>query len=120
MTGSEVLLDSSVWLDYFLNASEKSREYVNSAGLVLYSSVISLHEVKKKLLKDSYDGEKINISLGFMKKRAVNTRSENTNKASRLLAFLDLGNTYFGHKFTGLIIARLPFIFFTSVDKCVV
>ena len=71
MTGSEVLLDSSVWLDYFLNASEGSKAYINSAAFVLYSSVISLYEVKKKLLKDKYEGEKIEKALGFMKKRAV-------------------------------------------------
>ncbi len=60
-----------MWLDYFLNASEGSKAYINSAGFVLYSSVISLHEVKKKLLKENYDAEKVNVSVGFMKRRAM-------------------------------------------------
>ena len=71
MTGSEVLLDSSVWLDYFLNASDKSVKYIDSRNYSLLSCGISLHEVKKKLLRDKYPAGKISMSLRLMRAKSL-------------------------------------------------
>lgn len=67
----QVLLDSSIWLDYFLTGSERSRKYLDYNNFIVFSSVISIHEVKKRLLKDKYAAEKIDATLVCMKSKSI-------------------------------------------------
>ncbi len=66
-TASRVLLDSSAWLDYFLVPNSKIHPWVESENEKVFSSVISIHEVKKKLLKEQKLPGKIEDALEFMK-----------------------------------------------------
>lgn len=49
MTGSRLFLDSSIWLGYFLGNIPEAQGIVDSDETTLFTSVISIHEVLKKL-----------------------------------------------------------------------
>ncbi|MBI4981012.1 PIN domain-containing protein [Candidatus Woesearchaeota archaeon] len=67
MSGSK-LLDSSVWLEYLFNG--KFAEFIDSSEIV-YLSVLSWHEIKRKLHKEKIEPKKISRSLEFIRKRAL-------------------------------------------------
>lgn len=71
MTGSDVLLDSSVWINYFFGADERSRQYVENAKIILFCSSISIFEVKKKFLKSGSSESDAARALNLMKKRCI-------------------------------------------------
>ena len=62
------LIDSSVWLDYFINGHHKN---IIDSNEILIISVISLFEVKKKLIKIKVAPETIAKSIDFIKKRSL-------------------------------------------------
>lgn len=68
MTDSK-LLDSSVWLDYFCNASHK--ELIETEGDIFLLSVLSLYEIEKKLRKEKIENYKILKSMDFIKKKSL-------------------------------------------------
>ena len=51
MTASKVFLDSSIWLGYFLGNIPETRDIVDSEETTLFTSIISIHEIFKKLKK---------------------------------------------------------------------
>lgn len=51
VTGSKLFLDSSVWLGYFLGNIPETRNVVDSEETILFTSIISIHEVFRKLKK---------------------------------------------------------------------
>jgi predicted nucleic acid-binding protein len=66
MTDSN-FIDSSIWLEYFFN---------NNYGSILENnismiSILSLFEVKKKLMKEKANDLEIAKCLGFMKNRSI-------------------------------------------------
>ena len=67
MTGSK-LIDSSVWLSYFLKGDLK--EVIEKDEVLLLSS-ISLFEIRKKLSKINIPKEDISKSIEFVKKRSL-------------------------------------------------
>jgi len=71
MTGSNVLLDSSVWINYFLGVDERTKEYVETDKYILFCSSISIFEVKKKFLKNGSTESDAFRALGLMKERCV-------------------------------------------------
>ena len=79
MTESK-LIDSSIWLDYFFNGN--NREFIESDNLH-FTSVISLLEIKRKLIKMKIEKEKISKSIEFIKKRSIiiSLEKETTEKA---------------------------------------
>ncbi|MFH1664148.1 MAG: PIN domain-containing protein [archaeon] len=50
MTDSELFLDSSIWLGYFLGNNPKTKQIIDNESNILFTSIISIHEVFKKLL----------------------------------------------------------------------
>lgn len=64
------LLDSSVWLAHLLEANTKASALIE-ADENLFCSLLSLFEVKKKLIKEQFMVEKVQASLEFIKKRAI-------------------------------------------------
>lgn len=64
------LLDSSIWLDHLADTNEKSSETILSEEL-LFCSILTLFEVKKRLIKLGFTETKINNSIEFIKNRAV-------------------------------------------------
>lgn len=63
------LMDSSAWLSYFFAASSAVKKVVDSET-ILYTSVISLFEIKRKLLRESYD-KNVEAVLYYIKNRSI-------------------------------------------------
>lgn len=63
------LMDSSAWLSYFFATSTLIKKIVESET-VLYTSVISLFEIKRKLLRDGFNKNFEDV-LGFIKARSI-------------------------------------------------
>lgn len=64
------LLDSSIWLDHLAEANERSVIIIESTD-ELATSILSLFEIKKKLIKLNMENEKIESSINFIKKRST-------------------------------------------------
>lgn len=62
------LLDSSIWLGYFLN--EEFIDIVES-NCSLYLSVLSLFEIQRKIHKSSLKKEEIEKGIQFMKEKSI-------------------------------------------------
>ncbi|MEK6928067.1 MAG: PIN domain-containing protein [Nanoarchaeota archaeon] len=62
------LLDSSIWLGYFL---EGDFSEIVEGDSVLYLSVLSLFEVQRKLYKSSLNKEDIEKGVQFMKEKSI-------------------------------------------------
>ncbi len=69
-TVSKIVVDSSAWIDYFFTGNKKITEIIESEHF-LVCSAISLHEVKKKLLREKYSEEEISTALRFMKENSL-------------------------------------------------
>ncbi len=63
------LLDSSAWLSYFFATSTTIKGIIESEN-ILYTSVISLFEIKRKLVRDGFD-QNFDDVLGFIKARSL-------------------------------------------------
>jgi|SRR3989344_5443943 len=62
------LIDSSVWLSYFFNGTYA--DVIDSEEIFLLS-VLSLFEIKTKLIKSNLDSSKIIQSIDFIKKKSL-------------------------------------------------
>lgn len=71
MTDSKILLDSSAWIEYFFTGHKQITNYIESKNSLVFSSVISLHEVKKKLLIEKYARTEIKKVIEFMKNKSA-------------------------------------------------
>lgn len=71
MTESRILADSSVWISYFLAATEKVRALIDSDESLLYTSAITLHEVKRRLLRMKYTQQQADKAVQFMKDNSI-------------------------------------------------
>jgi len=70
-TESKILVDSSCWVDYFFTGKKSISDYIDSKKFFLISSAISLHEVKKRLLKEKYLKKEIKDATEFMKNHSI-------------------------------------------------
>ena len=62
------LLDSSAWLSYFFGQNPKVKKIIESEE-ILYTSVISLFEIKRKFLKEGI--KEVDKALNFIKERSI-------------------------------------------------
>ncbi len=69
-SASRVLLDSSAWLAYFFGVGSEIKEYIETEATLLLTSVLSIHEVKKKLLQQASERE-ARQAIDFMKENSV-------------------------------------------------
>ena len=60
-------VDTSAWLEYFLSAKSEIVAIIDSSQTKLFTSVISLYEVKKKLLKLKFAENEIEEAIFFIK-----------------------------------------------------
>ena len=67
MTGFK-FLDSSVWVHYLVN--DQYRELIENSEFS-YISTLSLFEIKRKLLKDKFDENKLTKALGFIERKTL-------------------------------------------------
>jgi predicted nucleic acid-binding protein len=63
---------------YFLATTEKVRNLIESDDSLLYTSVITLHEVKRKLLKMSYTPQQAEKTIQFIKENSVIIQVDDT------------------------------------------
>lgn len=49
VTEFKLFLDSSAWLGYFLGNIPETKKIIDSSGNTLFTSIISIHEIYKKL-----------------------------------------------------------------------
>lgn len=73
MTGSRYFLDSSVWISYFFAENEEVKGVIDSNN-VLFTSVISIFEVKRKLLRDKTEKIRVSGVLSFIKEKSIITK----------------------------------------------
>ena len=65
-----ILLDSSIWLAYVYGPNEKVKQLVDSDEEILIS-VLSLFEIKRKLLLNGLPIQKIDKALSLMRGRSL-------------------------------------------------
>src|SRR3989338_11622998 len=64
------LLDSSAWISYFLAANGSIKAIVENPNS-LFTSIISIFEIKRKLLRDSFEESKIKEVLSFILEKSI-------------------------------------------------
>lgn len=62
-------MDSSAWLSYFFATSEQVKKIIESNSM-LYTSVISIFEIKRKLMRDGFEGDLEGV-LTFIENRSI-------------------------------------------------
>ena len=78
-------LDSSIWIAHLVEANTKAISLLES-DTILFSSILTLFEVRKKLIKEGFEIEEIMKILDFIKNRSVivNLNDEIVNLAAEL------------------------------------
>ncbi len=71
VTGSKLFLDSSIWLGYFLGNIPETRKIVDSEETILFTSVISIHEIFKKLKKLGKTGKETKQALKLIEDNSI-------------------------------------------------
>ena len=71
MTGERLFLDSSAWLSYFLAENDLSKRFIEGGNHLLMTSVLSIFEVKRKMLMKNFKERKIDEFLNFIKSRGL-------------------------------------------------
>lgn len=71
MTEPKVLVDSSIWLAYFLASAEGVKNIIDSPETMLYTSTVTLHEVKRKLLKMDYTSRQAEKVIQFIRENSI-------------------------------------------------
>ncbi len=71
MTDSSYFFDTSAWLSYFYEDSDKIKEIVEDKTIKIFTSFISNLELKRKLKKDKLPKEKQDRVYKFLAARTV-------------------------------------------------
>ncbi|MFH1587897.1 MAG: PIN domain-containing protein [Candidatus Diapherotrites archaeon] len=71
MTDTNLFLDSSIWLGYFLENIPKTKEIIDSEENTLFTSIISIHEITKRLEKLKKTQKEINEALKFIEENSI-------------------------------------------------
>ena len=75
LTESKYFLDSSAWISYFFAENKEIKNIIDSQNIFL-TSVISLFEIKRRLVRDELDKYKISMILSYIKERSIITKLE--------------------------------------------
>ena len=81
--GERILIDSSAWLSYFLAENDLSKKFIEDGNYLLMTSVLSIFEIKRKMLIKKINQQKIEESLKFIKIRSllIDSNEKICNKA---------------------------------------
>lgn len=71
-TESKYFMDSSAWLSYFYGQHKKAQQIVEENNIKL-TSVLSIFEIKRKLLRDKEAEKTITDIISFIKQRSLIT-----------------------------------------------
>lgn len=69
--GERILLDSSAWLSYFLAENDLSRRFIEEEDHLLMTSVLSIFEIKRKMLLKRAKEAKVEEFIKFVKTRSL-------------------------------------------------
>lgn len=69
-TASSYFIDSSAWISYFYGESSNARDILESRD-VIYTSVLSLFEVRRKMLREKHPMKEIEGVMNFIKDRSI-------------------------------------------------
>lgn len=83
MTDIRIFLDSSAWLGYIIGNIPQSKKYIDSQEAILYTSIISIHEIFKRLKKLGKPEKEINSAIFFIENNSIIV---NLNKEIAILA----------------------------------
>ena len=75
LTDSKYFLDTSAWISYFFAENKEIKNIIENPSLLL-TSVISLFEIKRKLIKENLKQDKIANVLSFIKERSIIVKLE--------------------------------------------
>ncbi len=70
MTESRYFLDSSAWVSYFFAENEEIKSIVDNTN-ILFTPIISLFEIKRKLLRDNVENSRVIEILSFIKEKSI-------------------------------------------------
>ncbi|MEE8403235.1 MAG: PIN domain-containing protein [Candidatus Hydrothermarchaeaceae archaeon] len=84
-TASRYFIDSSAWLSYFYGESWRAKNVVESTA-VLFTSVLSLFEVKRKMLRGKGSAKNVEAATNFIKERSIifDLNEAQAEKAARI------------------------------------
>ncbi|HIH16090.1 MAG TPA: type II toxin-antitoxin system VapC family toxin [Candidatus Diapherotrites archaeon] len=66
MTDSRLFLDSSVWLAYILGESMPLKQFIESTDELLFTSILSMYELWRRLQKGGWQEKEIYRALEFV------------------------------------------------------
>lgn len=72
---SKYFLDSSAWISYFFAENREIKNIIDAPNIFL-TSVISLFEIKRTLVRDELDKYKILMILSYIKEKSMITKLE--------------------------------------------
>ena len=70
-TGERLFMDSSAWLSYFLAENNLSKKFIEDGNHLLMTSVLSIFEIKRKMLMKNFKEHRIEGFLDFIKSRSL-------------------------------------------------
>ena len=71
VTDSKLFLDSSIWLGYFLGNIPETKELIESEKTILFTSILSIHEIYKKLKALRKNEKDIKRELRFIEENSI-------------------------------------------------
>jgi len=71
MTDSNLFLDSGIWIGYLLGDLPESREIIDSPENTLFTSIISVHEIMRKLERRGLAEKEAEEAVRFMEENSV-------------------------------------------------
>ncbi len=71
VTDFKMFLDSSIWLGYFLGNINEAKEIIDNQRKILFTSVISIHEILKKLKKTGKKEKEIKKTIKFVEDNSI-------------------------------------------------
>jgi len=71
VTGSRLFLDSSIWLGYFLGNMPETKQLIESEETMLYTSIISIHEIFKKLKRVGKSSKEAMEAIKFIEENSI-------------------------------------------------
>ena len=71
VTDSKIFLDSSAWLGYFLGNIPETKKYIDSKQTTLFTSIISIHEIYKRLKKLGKTEKEIISIISFIENNGI-------------------------------------------------
>ena len=74
-TESKYLLDASAWISYFFAENKEIKNIIDAPNILL-TSVVSLFEIKRKLIRDKLEKHKISMILSYIREKSIITKLE--------------------------------------------